>query len=662
MSPRLPLLPAVGILRSLAFLALLAGGLTGCTEESIVRPLIPPEPPDNPAIRAAAWTADVDREARTVRIRGAARGLNASDLALLAESFDVGPGTPELSILAGDVVDVMALPGSLRFSAVGEFTPGLVRVTFDVAIRNRIPSVSVVTPTFPTPPPGTLGILLIPIETVVTETPGNVSADGNAVTVELPNQGEVAPSVDFDGAPLNFFNDSACGPQDNDCYRYELFPAPLLGGGMTIFQTIGFDVEPTVSTFRARLLLAGDVEQSPVNVWGVWTDTLGAQISTAQVGDVVELQICFAVPVAPFDHYGGELEIARLEGTTPLVALDFDAGELGVGRCATGAVQGQVLFGALLEANRVRLRVYSGPSRPVGIQGVGRIRLRLAEPGTVVPSAGGYVDEADGSDVALLSDVEPLVVTAVAGGNVLPVSRPGAPYTVDIGAVASLDGTGSSDADGTIVSWMWAFSDGTPTQSGSRIDVLCSSEGTRVVTLTVEDDRGAQRSSSTTLSCEIPGIIKVYGVWTDAQGRAIDRAPAGSTVGLQICISERAEILAFQSSLGASQGLSEVGSSDLVAEVEGVGECANPGGRDPLSFFVAGSVGGSSSQFPGELLYQNLRVVQPAGTGRQGLAEFRLQTATPGLLTVQGTIQIAVDSALQDIDVTYDIPPLLITP
>lgn len=659
MSPRLPLLPAVGILRSLAFLALLAGGLTGCSEESIVRPLIPPEPPDNPAIRAAAWTADVDREAGSVRIRGAARGLNASDLALLAQSFEVGPGTPELSILAGDVVDVMALPGSLRFSAVGEFTPGLVRVTFDVAIRNRIPSVSVVTPTFPTPPPGTLGILLIPIETVVTETPGSVSADGNAVTVELPNQGEVAPSVDFDGAPLNFFNDSACGPQDNDCYRYELFPAPLLGGGMTIFQTIGFDVEPTVSTFRARLLLAGDVEQSPVNAWGVWTDTLGAPISTAQVGDVVELQLCFEPLPGPEGADAVQLEFRRLQGAVALLAQDLDAQTQGTGSCRGQSTDRLELRGASLTPDRNILQAWVQQAPGFGIQGVGRVRVRLLEPGAVQPSAGGYYVPGR-PQVPLLFDMGTLTVTGLSGANLPPVARAGSPYTVDVGATATLDGSGSTDVDGTIVSWTWGFSDGTPPRSGPQVDLPCAVEGTRVVTLTVVDDAGAQSSSTTTLSCEIPGIIKVYGVWTDGEGRPIDSAPAGSTVRLQICASERAEMVAFQSDLRFSQNLDSFESSDLVAEVEGVGECANPGGRDPVSSFTSSLLIDAD-----RVLFQNFRLTIEPGTGRQGLGEFRFRAPSAGSLTVQGIVVVAVGGFLpseEDVDVTYDIPPLLITP
>ena len=89
--------------------------------------------------------------------------------------------------------------------------------------------------------------------------------DGTGVVVELPNQGNVAPSVDFDGAPHNFFNDQACAATDNDCYRYEEFASPLVGGSTSAFQTIGFDAEATVSQFRARMIVAADLLDSTPN-------------------------------------------------------------------------------------------------------------------------------------------------------------------------------------------------------------------------------------------------------------------------------------------------------------------------------------------------------------------------------------------------------------
>jgi hypothetical protein len=84
--------------------------------------------------------------------------------------------------------------GAIRRSAVGEFTKKKVRVSMDVALTNLLTNASLVAPTFPTPPVGTSGVLLFPFATTVTAGSGNV-----------------APSPDWDGAPINFFNDTDAG-------------------------------------------------------------------------------------------------------------------------------------------------------------------------------------------------------------------------------------------------------------------------------------------------------------------------------------------------------------------------------------------------------------------------------------------------------------------
>ena len=63
------------------------------------------------------------------------------------------------------------------------------------------------------------------------------------------------------------------------------------------------------------------------------------------------------------------------------------------------------------------------------------------------------------------SDHLPVVadVTVTTGGgtpNVAPTSDAGGPYTGTAGTAVSLDGTGSSDSDGTIASYAWTFGDG----------------------------------------------------------------------------------------------------------------------------------------------------------------------------------------------------------
>ena len=56
--------------------------------------------------------------------------------------------------------------------------------------------------------------------------------------------------------------------------------------------------------------------------------------------------------------------------------------------------------------------------------------------------------------------------------------------------MCDFNGSASSDADGTISSYAWNFGDGT-TGTGVTTSKVYSSGGTRNVTLTVTDDKGA---------------------------------------------------------------------------------------------------------------------------------------------------------------------------
>jgi PKD repeat protein len=85
---------------------------------------------------------------------------------------------------------------------------------------------------------------------------------------------------------------------------------------------------------------------------------------------------------------------------------------------------------------------------------------------------------------------------AIIAASELPVADANGPYTGRSGAAVSFDGTGSSDPDGTIVTYEWYFGDGTfgdgPTPSHAY-----PFSGNFNVTLTVTDDKGKTDSDST---------------------------------------------------------------------------------------------------------------------------------------------------------------------
>ncbi|MFE1646131.1 PKD domain-containing protein, partial [Microbacterium sp. P01] len=70
----------------------------------------------------------------------------------------------------------------------------------------------------------------------------------------------------------------------------------------------------------------------------------------------------------------------------------------------------------------------------------------------------------------------------------------------------SVDGRTSSDADGAIASYSWAYGDGT-TGSGSTAEHTYAAAGTYTVTLTVTDDRGGSAVSSKDVSVTLPANV-----------------------------------------------------------------------------------------------------------------------------------------------------------
>ncbi len=83
------------------------------------------------------------------------------------------------------------------------------------------------------------------------------------------------------------------------------------------------------------------------------------------------------------------------------------------------------------------------------------------------------------------------------GENLPPVSDPNGPYTGTVGVAVTFDGSGSSDPDGTIVSYDWDFGDGS-TGTGVNPTHTYAADGFYTVTLVVTDDGTLTDSQSTT--------------------------------------------------------------------------------------------------------------------------------------------------------------------
>jgi hypothetical protein len=80
----------------------------------------------------------------------------------------------------------------------------------------------------------------------------------------------------------------------------------------------------------------------------------------------------------------------------------------------------------------------------------------------------------------------------------------------------TLDGSGSSDPDGSIVTYAWDFGDGT-TGSGVTVTHIYPSAGDFTVTLTVTDDDGMTGSDTATITVLTPtgGITELRSLVID---------------------------------------------------------------------------------------------------------------------------------------------------
>lgn len=117
----------------------------------------------------------------------------------------------------------------------------------------------------------------------------------------------------------------------------------------------------------------------------------------------------------------------------------------------------------------------------------------------------GWTDESgDGMTEPLLDVSDAAVFNPRVVGESPSNQPPTAAFTYSCtGLSCSFNGSGSSDADGSIVSYAWSFGDGA-TGSGVTASRTYSTGGTYSVVLTVQDDDGATGSASASVTVTAP--------------------------------------------------------------------------------------------------------------------------------------------------------------
>ena len=118
----------------------------------------------------------------------------------------------------------------------------------------------------------------------------------------------------------------------------------------------------------------------------------------------------------------------------------------------------------------------------------------------VYPDDGTYTVGLRVTNGVGLTDTDTATVTVT---NATPVADAGGPYTVNQGLGLTVDGSGSTDSDGTLSTYEWdCTSDGSYELSSSSPTSTCTyaDDGTYTVTLRVTDDDGAQATDSATVT------------------------------------------------------------------------------------------------------------------------------------------------------------------
>ncbi|WP_280176653.1 S8 family serine peptidase [Methanococcoides methylutens] len=192
--------------------------------------------------------------------------------------------------------------------------------------------------------------------------------------------------------------------------------------------------------------------------------------------------------LAPYSNYGPGLDVVAPGGNT---GQDLNNDEYGDGILQnTFDPSTQVFSYYFFQGTSMATPHVSGVAALLISQGASNDEVRTALESTAMDLGKNGWDTAYGYG---LIDAKAALdsLNAVPLENIAPTASINAPYSGVVGEAIAFDGSGSSDSDGSIVSYDWNFGDG---GTGSEIapTYTYDSVGSYTATLTVTDNNGAQ--------------------------------------------------------------------------------------------------------------------------------------------------------------------------
>ncbi len=122
--------------------------------------------------------------------------------------------------------------------------------------------------------------------------------------------------------------------------------------------------------------------------------------------------------------------------------------------------------------------------------------------------------------------------------NIIPTANPGGPYQGTVNQELTLDGSASTDSDGSIAEYTWNFGDNS-TGTGAKPTHKYVSAGTYTVTLTVKDNSGASSEAKTTTATvkNEQVVSRAIGRYTGVFTMVIDTPKKNASISQDFVIS-----------------------------------------------------------------------------------------------------------------------------